>query len=96
MISDSVRNRALTVLWATRDSVQPARVGGRVLDLPLGIQYSVARPSGEPSSAPLARALAPRGPHPPLTVKLGKRLTRRGRGRVEWGGIRYMGWQQQQ
>lgn len=46
-----LKSSGAALLWVSHDPNQPARVGGRVLDLPAGIESSVGTPPPSPGLA---------------------------------------------
>ncbi|MEW5297272.1 MAG: hypothetical protein WDW36_000492 [Sanguina aurantia] len=51
-VESVLRSSGAAIIWVTHDSEQPLRVGGRVLELPLGSQSVIAPPPAGISSVP--------------------------------------------
>lgn len=50
-----VKSCGAAVVWVSHDPDQPARVGGRILNLPLGNESAVGSPPLSPDPSPAKR-----------------------------------------
>jgi ABC-type sulfate/molybdate transport systems ATPase subunit len=55
-VESTLRSAGITTLWVSHDPEQPSRVGGRVMELPLGTITSLPPPPQQAPSSPVYRS----------------------------------------